>query len=461
MAWSPVLEEGRGEKSSLSPFLESPLRQKAERIVQRLAEAGHQALFAGGCVRDMVHGDEPHDYDIATDASPEEVQALFERTVPVGAQFGVVVVLDGDDQFQVARFRADVGYSDGRRPDAVRLADAREDALRRDFTINGLFYDPLKGGILDFVGGQQDIREGVVRAIGDPDARFAEDSLRLLRAVRFTARYAYRIEPATEAALRRHAPEIRRVSAERIGEELTRIFTGPHRGAALHLLHDTGLLRHVLPEVEAMVGCQQPPEFHPEGDVFTHTRLALDAIENPSPVLAFATLLHDVGKPPTQAESDRIRFNLHDKAGAQIARAVCERLRLPLEQTEAIAGIVLDHMRFMAVRDMRESTLKRFLRSPHFAEGLEMHRADCLASHGSLENYESCREKLATLPAEAIRPPRLITGHDLIALGYVPGPLFATILTRVEDAQLEGEVATRDDALALVQREFPLGPMTK
>ncbi|MBM4037473.1 MAG: CCA tRNA nucleotidyltransferase [Planctomycetes bacterium] len=436
--------------------MDTPLRQKAERIVRRLAEAGHQALFAGGCVRDMVRGEEPHDYDIATDASPEAVQAIFDHTVPVGAQFGVVVVVDGEDEFQVARFRADVGYSDGRRPDAVRPADAREDALRRDFTINGLFFDPLKGEILDFVGGQQDIRDGIVRAIGDPDARFAEDSLRLLRAVRFTARYAYRLDAATEAALRRHAPEIRRVSAERIGEELTRIFTGPNRGIALQLLHDTDLLRHVLPEVEDMVGVHQPPEFHPEGDVFTHTRLALDALERPSAVLAFATLLHDVGKPPTQYESDRIRFDLHDKAGAHIARAVCERLRLSAEVADAVAAIILDHMRFMAVARMRESTLKRFLRSPHFAEGLEMHRADCVASHGSLDNYEFCRQKLASLPEEVIRPPRLITGHDLIALGYVPGPIFTTILTRVEDAQLEGELATRDEAMALLQREFPL-----
>ncbi|MBM4034269.1 MAG: CCA tRNA nucleotidyltransferase [Planctomycetes bacterium] len=421
-----------------------------------MAEAGHYALFAGGCVRDMVRGDEPHDFDIATDASPEAVQALFDRTVPVGAQFGVVVVVDGDDQFQVARFRADLGYTDGRRPDAVREADAREDALRRDFTINGLFFDPLRGETLDFVGGQRDIRDGVVRAIGDPDARFGEDSLRLLRAVRFAARYGYHIEPATEAALRRHAPEIRRVSAERIGEELARILTGPNRGAALGLLHDAGLLAHVLPEVEAMVGVAQPPQFHPEGDVFTHTRLALDALEEPGVVLAFATLLHDVGKPPTWAEADRIRFDLHDKAGAHIARAVCERLRVPAGQTEAIAAIVLDHMRFMAVPHMRPSTLKRFLRSAHFAEGLALHRADCLASHGDLTNYEFCREKLASLGEEEIRPPRLITGHDLIALGYDPGPLFTAILTRIEDAQLEGELATRADALALLQREFPL-----
>ncbi|HPD15104.1 MAG TPA: CCA tRNA nucleotidyltransferase [Planctomycetota bacterium] len=436
--------------------MSAPLRQKADRIVRRLADAGHQALFAGGCVRDMLRGEEPHDYDIATDATPARVQALFERTVPVGAQFGVVVVVDGEDQFEVAQFRADLGYSDGRRPDAVRPAAAREDALRRDFTINGLFYDPLKDEVLDFVGGRRDLAEGVVRAIGDPDARFREDSLRLLRAVRFTARYAYRLDEATAAAVRRHAGEIRRVSAERIGEELTRILTGPNRGAALELLQATGLLAHVLPEVEAMVGCQQPPEFHPEGDVFAHTRLCLDALENPSLTLAFATLLHDVGKPVTQVESDRIRFNLHDKAGAQMTREICERLRFPAEQTEAIAALVLDHMRFMAVRDMRPSTLKRFLRSPHFAEGLELHRADCVASHGSLKNYEFCKEKLASLPEDVIRPPRLVTGHDLIALGYRPGPPFAAMLARVEDAQLEGEIATRDEALELVRREFPL-----
>jgi len=440
--------------------VESRLRDKAEGIVRRLAQAGHAALWAGGCVRDLVRGEEPHDYDIATDAAPEEVQALFEHTLPVGAQFGVVVVLDGDDQFQVARFRADAGYSDGRRPDAVRLADAREDALRRDFTINGLFYDPLKGEVLDFVGGQRDIADGIVRAIGDPDARFAEDSLRLLRAIRFAARYNYRLHEPTEAAIRRHAHELVRVSAERIGEELSRIFTGPNRGQALELLRTTGLLRVALPEVQAMVGCTQPPQFHPEGDVFTHTRLTLDALDSPSVVLAFAALLHDVGKPLTHSapasDADRIRFSLHDKAGAHVARAICERLRFPAERTEAIVALVLDHMKFAAVREMRQSTLKRLLRSPHFPDGLELHRADCLASHGDLANYQFCREKLATLAQEEIRPPRLLTGHDLIALGYIPGPTFATILTRLEDAQLEGEIATRDDALALLKREFPL-----
>lgn len=437
--------------------MSSLLREKAEGVVRRLVEAGHQALFAGGCVRDMVRGEEPHDYDIATDAIPERVQALFERTVAVGSQFGVVVVVVGGDEFEVATFRADLGYSDGRHPDGIRFGDAREDALRRDFTINGLFYDPLRRETIDFVGGQQDIRAGMVRAIGSPDERFAEDSLRMLRAVRFAARYRYRIEWSTEAALRRHVREIGRVSAERVRDELSRILTGPNRGDALELLRTTGLLHEVLPEVAAMHGCAQPEEFHPEGDVFVHTRRALDALENPSVELAFGVLLHDVGKPPTLREADRIRFSLHDKVGGQIARSICERLRFSADQTEAIVAFVLEHMKFGAVGQMRESTLKRLLRLPRIEEHLELHRADCAASHGDLVNYDFCRQKLATLAAEEIRPLRLLTGYDLIGLGYPPGPVFSAILARLEDAQLEGEISTRDDAIALVGREFPLG----
>jgi len=448
-----------------------PLRRKAQHIVQRLVEAGHVALFAGGCVRDMVRGEAAQDYDIATDATPEQVQALFPHTVAVGARFGVIVVMMDRDQFEVATFRADSGYSDGRHPDEVRFAGAREDALRRDFTINGLFYDPLADEVIDFVGGRRDIEDGRIRAIEDPEQRFAEDALRLLRAVRFAVRFGYRIEERTEAALKAHASDIQRVSAERVRDELARIFTGPNRGEGLELLRTAGLLREVLPEVADMVGCEQPTEFHPEGDVFTHTRRALDALrqaqggvslpnpalDEPSVELAFGVLLHDVGKPPTQAQTDRIRFNQHEKVGAQMARRICERLRFSTEQTEAIAALVQDHMRFGAVREMRQSTLKRLLRSPHFAEALELHRADCLASHGDLRNYEFCKEQLATLAQEEIRPPRLFTGDDLIDLGYAPGPIFATILRRIEDAQLEGEVETRDDAFALVRREFPRG----
>jgi poly(A) polymerase len=457
------------------------LRLHARQIVERLTQAGHPALFAGGCVRDMLRGEDPHDIDIATDATPEEVQALFERTVTVGSRFGVVVVLLGDHPFEVATFRTDAAYTDGRHPDAVEFADARADAQRRDFTINGLFFDPLAEKVVDYVGGQADLQAGILRAIGDPHQRFAEDALRLLRAVRFAVRFDYRIEPATLAALRAHAADIQRVSAERVRDELLRILTGPRRGQALDLLHATGLLGAILPEVADLAGCTQPPEFHPEGDVLTHTRLALDALgdavspeeksitndtrervprmQSPSPELAFAVLLHDVGKPPTrtEAEGDRIRFNLHHRVGEHLTRAICERLRFSSDQTDHIVELVNDHMKFCSVADMRESTLKRFLRSPHILDLLELHRVDCVASHGDLRNYALCRQKLETLSQEDIRPPRLLTGDDLLDLGYAPGPLFGTILTRVEDAQLEGQVASRDDALALIRSEFPRG----
>ncbi len=434
------------------------LRKKARQIVERLTEAGHQALFAGGCVRDTLRGDDPHDVDIATDATPDEVQALFEQTIAVGSKFGVIIVVLGDHQFEVATFRTETGYSDGRHPDEVEFADAQADAERRDFTINGLFYDPLADEVIDYVGGEADIQAGVVRAIGDPHARFAEDALRLMRAVRFAARFGYQLEDGTRAALDAHAADITRVSAERIRDELLRILAGPHRGQALELLRATGLLHEVLPEVEAMHGCPQPPEFHPEGDVFTHTRIALDALgDEPAPELAFAVLLHDVGKPPTrtQAEGDRIRFNLHQEVGVELTRDICERLRFSAAQTGQIIELVHEHMKFAAVTQMRESTLKRFLRNPHIEALLELHRVDCVASHGDLTNYQFCTQKLESLGEEEMRPPRLLTGDDLLDLGYTPGPIFGTILHRIEDAQLEGQVATRHEALALVRTEFP------
>ena len=431
------------------------LDRKARQIVQRLHDAGHQALFAGGCVRDRLMGKEPHDYDIATDATPEQVQGIFDHTVAVGSRFGVVVVVMGKSQFEVATFRAEADYADGRHPADVHYADARADALRRDFTMNGLFHDPLTDETIDYVGGQEDIEAGLVRAIGDPAERFAEDSLRLLRAVRFAAGLVFWIEEETEAALQAHAADVHRVSAERIREELCRILTGPNRGQGLALLHATGLLRELLPEVHAMAGCTQPPQFHPEGDVFAHTRLALDLLEQPTPELAFAALLHDIGKPPTRRESDRIRFNSHNDVGAELARRICERLRFSTAQTDLIVELVADHMKFMTVRDMRQSKLKRLLRGPNIALHLELHRIDCLASHGDLTNYHFCLEKKESFGEEEIRPPRLLTGDDLIDFGYVPGPIFAEILERVEDAQLEGELATREEAIDLVRREFP------
>jgi poly(A) polymerase len=434
------------------------LRKQARQIVERLVQAGHQALFAGGSVRDMLRGEEPHDIDVATDATPGEVEALFERTVSVGSRFGVVVVLLGGNPFEVATFRTETGYADSRHPDEVEFADAEADSRRRDFTINGLFYDPLEDEVIDYVGGRADIEAGRIRAIGSAEARFAEDALRLLRATRFAARFGYRIERRTRQAIEQHAANIAHVSAERVREELTRILTGPNAGTGLRLLHETGLLQHILPEVEAMVGCAQPENFHPEGDVFAHTRLCLDALpDDPPPALAWAALLHDVGKPPTFSKEtgDRIRFNNHDAVSARLARRICGRLRFSTEQTNVIADLVAQHMKFLSVNEMRESTLKRFLRSPHIDLHLELHRADCVASHGDLANYQFCVNKLDSLEEEDIRPPRLLTGDDLIELGYSPGPIFSEILERVEDAQLEGDIESRDDALELVRSEFP------
>ena len=434
---------------------EMSLRDSATRIVTRLRGAGFQAYFVGGCVRDMLLGTEPHDIDIATSAQPADVRRLFDHVIEVGAQFGVSrVELDGD-WFEVAAFRTDLGYSDGRRPDAVRFTDAQGDVLRRDFTINGLLLDPADNRLLDYVGGEDDLRRKLIRCIGDPAVRFAEDKLRLLRAIRFAARLEYEIDPATYRAIQDAAPAVTTVSPERIGAELLNIFTAPHADRALTLLRNAGLLQHVLPEIHQMIGVRQPEAFHPEGDVFEHTRLMLAGMQNPSPELALAVLLHDVGKPATYTEEDRIRFNFHARVGAEIAQAICRCLRMPNTVTETVVALVGTHMHFMDVPNMRESRLKRFLREPYFTDALELHRLDCLASHKNLDTWQFCKDKLATLEPEQIRPPRLLTGHDLIEMGRTPGPLFSQILEAVEDAQLEGRIHSREEAIAFIHRHFP------
>jgi len=442
---------------SASTDTPTDLRRSAERIVRTLRDAGHEAFFAGGCVRDLVMGAAPHDYDVTTSATPDEVTALFDRTVPVGAAFGVVLVILGGREYEVATFRTEGGYSDGRHPDRVAFSTAEEDVKRRDFTINGLLYDPVKDEVLDHVGGRADIERRIVRTIGDPDERFAEDRLRLIRAVRFAARLGFEIDAATLEALVRLAPTVTTVSWERIRDELVKMFAGPNRGLALRLLHETGLLKAVLPEVEAMAGVAQPDEFHPEGDVFEHTVLALDALEAPNAVRALAALLHDVGKPPTYTEADRIRFNNHDVVGAELTDAVCKRLKLSNELRQQVVDVVRNHMRFMHAPGMRESKLKRLLRRETFDDELAVHKADCLASHGDMTVYNFLIEKQVELPPEAIKPAPLITGHDLIAAGYEPGPLFGEILDAVEDAQLEGALTSRDEALAWVAEHYPLG----
>ena len=439
----------------------SQIKEFAERIVRSLRDAGHQAYLVGGCVRDLVLGVAPTDYDVATDATPDEVMRIFPETYAVGAQFGVVLVPLRDDAnrtVEVATFRSDIGYSDGRHPDQVCFSQsAREDVERRDFTINGLLLDPVKNEVLDFVGGRKDLDAGIIRAIGDPALRFSEDKLRMLRAVRFAARFGYTIEPPTFAAIQKLAVGISQVSRERVRDELTKMLTAGRARQAFLLLDQTGLLREVLPEISAMKGVQQPPEFHPEGDVFVHTLLLLQALPHPCPAtLAWGALLHDVGKPPTfRVAPDRIRFDNHVDVGVKMAEAICRRLRFANDDTEQILALVANHMRFSHVPQMKESTFKRFVRMPEFEQHIELHRLDCQASHGDLTSYNFTRQRIASIPPEAIRPASLISGDDLIAAGYAPGPRFKEILAQVEDAQLEGRLQSKDSAMEYVRREFP------
>ncbi len=466
-------------------------------IVRTLREHGHKAYLVGGCVRDLLLGREPADYDIATSATPDEVMRIFPETYAVGAQFGVVLVPLPDQNpntlvipsaaeasrsevlaesrdllltataesahfksrvIEVATFRADVGYSDGRHPDQVHFTKSpEEDAARRDFTINGMMLDPITDEVLDFVGGRQDLKAGIIRAIGDPERRFEEDKLRMLRAVRFAARFGYVIEAKTLAAIQKLAPQIRQVSRERVRDELTRMLIEGHARQAFLLLDESKLLHEVLPEIEAMKGVEQPPEFHPEGDVFMHTMLLLDKLPQPcSPTLAWGALLHDVGKPPTFRVAERIRFDGHVDVGVKMAEEICRRLHFSNHDTDQILALVDNHMRFAHVQRMKESTFKKFVRLPRFEEHLELHRLDCESSLRNLTSYNFTREKLASTPPEAIRPQPLVTGEDLIAAGYAPGPRFKEILSAVEDGQLEGRLQSKESAMDLVRREFPI-----
>jgi len=449
------------------------LKDFAISIVKTLRQKGFQAYLVGGCVRDLLLEREPADYDVATSATPAQVMKIFPESYGVGAQFGVVLVPVPEDQrtsaeenatpkshaVEVATFRSDHGYSDGRRPDEVRFSqDPREDVARRDFTINGMLLDPLTNEVLDFVGGQQDLAAGIIRTIGDPELRFAEDKLRMLRAVRFAARFEYEIEADTLASIQHRVQEIQLVSRERVRDELTRMLTEGHARRAYLLLDESGLLRQVLPEISAMKGVEQPPEFHPEGDVFAHTLLLLDHLPSPCPpTLAWGALLHDVGKPATfRRAPDRIRFDDHVDVGVKIAEEICQRLRFSNDDAKQVLALVDNHMRFGHVTRMKESTLKKFLRLPGFEEHLALHRADSLASHRNLSTYEVIQKKLTEIPPQEIRPTPLMTGDDLIGAGYVPGPKFREILEAVEDAQLEGRVLSHNDAFEFVKREFPV-----
>jgi tRNA nucleotidyltransferase/poly(A) polymerase len=423
-------------------------------IIQTLRSAGHEALLAGGCVRDHLLGRDPKDFDVATSATPQQVIALFPGALTVGAHFGVVIVRHEDEQIEVATFRTDGTYQDGRHPESVTFSTAEEDAQRRDFTVNGLFRDPIAGEIIDYVGGQADLEKRVLRAIGDASKRFAEDKLRLLRAVRFATTLGFEIEPATWQAVCDFAPSIQSVSAERIRDELIKIFLHPNRLRGFDLLVESGLMAQVLPEILVLKGVEQPPQWHPEGDVFIHTRLMLSLLpEVVSEPLVLSVLLHDIAKPATFTvdETGRIRFNGHDKLGAEMAGDILRRLKFPNDVIEPTQVAVEHHMGFKDVKKMKASTLKRMMARPTWADEMALHRVDCLGSNGLLDNYEFMQAKAEEFSHQPLIPPTLLNGRDLIALGWQAGKSLGAVLTEVQNAQLEGLITTREEALAWVK----------
>lgn len=434
----------------------TPLALAARDAVQRIQSAGFTAYWAGGCVRDMLLGTPPKDFDIATSATPAEIARRFPDSREVGKAFGVMIVNTGGETFEVATFRNDGSYTDGRRPDRVVFSTPREDAERRDFTINAMFYDPIANQLHDFVGGQADLSARVLRCVGEPDRRFNEDHLRMLRAVRFASVLEFAIHPDTAQAIRAHAPRIARISAERISIEITRTLTEAKRaGQAVALLDELGLLAHILPEIAAMKGVEQPPEFHPEGDVWAHTILMLDSMAHPTPELAWSVLLHDVGKPSTfERAPDRIRFNEHDEAGGKLAGEILRRLKFSNEDLDRIVHCVRNHMHFMHVTEMRRSTLRRLVGAPTFAAELELHRLDCLGSHAKLDNWQFVSDFAAALAREPVLPAPWITGTDIMALGIPEGPDIKVWKQKAYDAQLEARFPDRETLLEWMKGEI-------
>ncbi len=435
------------------------LKETAIDVVKRLREKGHNALFAGGCVRDMLMGSAPKDYDIATDAHANDITNIFKKTIPVGIQYGVILVIENGFQFEVATFRSDGTYSDGRHPDTVTFSDAKGDALRRDFTINGMFYDPVENKCLDYVGGMNDIKAHLVRAIGNPFERFSEDRLRMIRAVRFACKFNYEIEDQTKEAIKKLHDKVLSVSAERIKEELEKILTGPNPHTGIKMMDELNLLNEILPEVTTMKGVEQPDNFHPEGDVFTHTLLTLSELDASRKStgfhggweLAMAALLHDIGKPVTFEIADRIRFNNHDNIGSEMAEKICDRLRMSNAEKERIAWLVKMHLYLRHAQKMRISKLKRLFAHEGYPELAELYRVDSLSSTGNLDDYLFCQEMYEKLQEEEVKPVPLITGHDLIALGLKPGPAFSKILDAIKDEQLEEKVKTKEQAIKRVK----------
>ena len=439
---------------SLQERVDPHLLKGALAILKTLHDQGHDAYFAGGAVRDLLLEKSISEIDIATSASPQEIEQLFPKTIPVGKQFGVIVVVQDTNHYEVTTFRKEADYVDGRHPTRVSFTDARHDVERRDFTVNALFYNPFTEEVIDYLKGREDLERKLIRTVGPPQSRFQEDKLRLLRALRFACQLDFEIEQQTYQQVKEHASQLTQVSWERIRDEVLKILTGPDPSRGLKLMSDSGILEVILPEIAAMQGVQQPPQFHPEGDVFVHTCLMFELSQERSETLALEILLHDVGKPPTFIIKERIRFDGHADLGAKMAEEICQRLRIANQQIEEVVDVVKDHLRFIHVQEMRESTLKRFLRKPNFSDHLELHRLDSLASHGNLSSYHFCQEKLEELSQEAMRPKPLINGHDLIRLGLEPGPLFSEILSAIEDFQLEGKLSSKEETLDWVKKHY-------
>lgn len=439
---------------SLQEWFNPQLLEGALTIIRRLCDNGHEAYFAGGAVRDFLLKKDIHEVDIATSASPDEVENLFSKTVSVGKAFGVIVVVETSINYEVTTFRKESEYQDGRHPSSVEFTDAKRDVQRRDFTVNALFLNPQNEQIIDYVQGQEDLKRRLIRTVGSPDHRFSEDKLRLLRALRLACQLGFEIEEETYRQIKQFSPELTQVSWERIRDELLKILTGPDPSRGLNLLFDSGVLEQILPEVAAMDGVEQPPEFHPEGDVFMHTCLMFNLSRKLTDTLALGILLHDVGKPPTFTIKERIRFDGHVEQGAQMAFDICRRLRLSNDVTDQVVDLVKHHLRFIHVQEMRESTLKKFLRKKNFADHLELHRLDCLGSHGNLTNYNFCLERQKKLTQEQIRPKPLVTGQHLIDLGLTPGPIFSEILGVLEDLQLEGHLTSKEESLEWVKGKY-------
>lgn len=436
------------------------MKELAKNVAKKISDQGYVAWFAGGCVRDQLLGIDPKDYDIATDATPDQMLEIFPKAKTVGAHFGVVLVKEHGVDFEIATFREDGEYQDGRRPDEVVFSSPEKDATRRDFSINGLFQDPITDKIIDYVDGKTDLKNKIINAIGDAEERFKEDHLRMLRAIRFATRLDFVISEDTWKAICRNAEALSTISTERIRDEFNLILAGPNLLRGFDLLMESKLMKHIIPEMYELIDCEQPPEYHPEGDVHQHVRLMISLIENKVSVpLVLSILLHDIAKPKTQEWSEsknRFTFKAHAHEGEKMTREILLRLKYPNQTIDQVSIAVANHMKFMDVTKIRESKLRRFLGRPHFDQEQELHRLDCLASHGGLDNYNFIQETLDRYRDEPVMPVPYLTGKDLISIGHQPGKSFSEILTKAMDLQLENSIHSKEEAVAWVKSEYPI-----